>query len=184
MEESNLNTIIKNSFIVKGFFADKIGDPKGGYGKQNPFDGFAVVPNTNIYWEAKLLKNKIKSFNFNIIEKHQYDNLGLIYNLNNMNLSIYPIGIYISRQLFHVFVFEHATIEYLKTLGKNSVLKKDFEILINKNLYLPVENKNLSDNEKKRLNIISDTTKLIDIDLIPERLITVNDIEDLIDWSI
>ena len=183
MDESTLNTIIKNSFIVKGFFAHKISDPKGGYGIQNPFDGFAVVPNTVIFWEAKILKNSIKALNFNKIEEHQYNNLSLITNLaKEQTLNIYPFGIYLPRKAFYLFIFEHSAIEYLKKTEKTSILKKDFEYLIEKELYVNIENKSLNEEEQKLLDITSTKSRVFDVDLLPVKVITSFEVAELIEY--
>ena len=75
MNEVNLNSIINRSIgRMDGAFNHKISDPSGGMGSQNPFDGFGIINGKPLYYEAKIIKGGIYSFNFNKIEVHQYKN--------------------------------------------------------------------------------------------------------------
>ena len=140
MKESDLNTIINNSFKEIGF-SHKISDPIGGYGIQNPFDGFSVIKDKNIYWETKLIKNEYGSFNFNIIEDHQIKALTQIKNENKNNICLILVGYYIPRKLFEVFAFDIELMNELKSKGKNSLLKK--EIMLYKDKAVKISKKKL-----------------------------------------
>jgi len=137
MKESNLNTIITNGLKELGF-AHKISDPVGGTGSQLPFDGFAICLGEAIYFESKMLK-PLKAWNFNSIEDHQYENLNFIKKEVPSSLCIYPIGAFEPRKYFYLFIFDSELIEYLRESGKKSILKKEFELLIEKKLHLNIQ---------------------------------------------
>lgn len=137
MKENQLNTIINNSIKTKGF-SHKIADPRGGSGIQNPFDGFSVMGEQNIYFESKLLK-PLKSFNFNSIEEHQEKNLNLIKQHNKENICLYFVGAFEPRKYLYIFVLDSELISFLKKEGKNSILKKEFTSIIEYNKMIIVE---------------------------------------------
>lgn len=142
MLERDLNTTIRNGFeniLDKEYFSHKIADGMGGISIQNPFDGFAVIPEGHIYWEAKLLK-PLKAFNFNVIEDHQYDKLNLIHDTRpDSSITIYPIGAFYPRKYYYLFIFDSELIRYIRSEGKKSVLKKEFTKLLEENLYLDIK---------------------------------------------
>jgi len=155
MNEAQSNTIFNNSLKQLGF-SHKIADPVGGYGIQNPFDGFSTVLNKNLYWEGKIIKGGIYSFNFNRIEKHQYDNLLQIKSQNDKNICIVNLAIWKSRSFFYFLLLDIKLIEYLITNNKNSLLGKELKVIIDNNIFLSVK-------KNKVINMQSILDYIIDI---------------------
>ena len=142
MLERDLNRIIVSSF-GKDTFSHKISDDAGSFTgtSKRPFDWMAVYGGVCYYGESKLLK-PLKSLNFNIIEHHQIEALSKIadqsHDAENV-LPIFTIGAWESRKYFYVFVLHVNLIRTLKQLGINSILKKQLQLLIDEQRYLPVE---------------------------------------------
>ncbi len=162
MTEAQSNTIFNNGLKQLGF-SHKIADPVGGYGIQNPFDGFSTVLSKSIYWEGKIIKNGIYSFNFNKIEKHQYSNLLQIKTENKDNICIINLAIWKSRSFFYFLLLDIKLIEYLITNNKNSLLGKELKVIIDNNMFLEVKN-------KKVIDIQSILNYIIDIPMYQELL--------------
>lgn len=120
MNEAQLNTIIGNSLDWK----HKISD--GGRHGLLPFDGFGILNNQPIYWEAKFLR-KPESFNFNKLQDHQIENLLQVQNLLPNNPSWFIIGVNFGRADKRVFLFRD--MNYIKKRKEegNNILKKEFE---------------------------------------------------------
>lgn len=108
MKESNLNTIISNSFNnYINSKCTKIPDPIQGRGIQLPCDYFGSYNGIPLYGESKLIKSNLNAWNFkNTVEEHQFENLHFYANQKVETLSIYTIGYYVPRQLKIVFVFD------------------------------------------------------------------------------
>ena len=157
MKETVLNTIIKNSFINANGWGYKIPDPSQTdiIGRKTngisifktgirPFDGVAVLYQKTIFWEAKLLKG-YKSFNFNLIREHQISNLFAISrNKGTRDINIYPliiVGIWEPHKYFDLYFFHIDYIINLQKRDKNSILKKEFMELKNKQLFLSIRKK-------------------------------------------
>jgi len=141
MKESDINTIIKNSFQYGDkFFAYKIPDPPKVATKistERPFDGFSVNNKNVIFYETKLVKG-MGAFNFGLIKDHQYNFLNLIGSFNHANVKcLIIVAIWEPRTLFDLYFFN---IKYIKNIKENSekksILKKDFELLKEKRIHI------------------------------------------------
>jgi len=142
MKETDLNLVIKNSFIDGGL-AYKIPDPPqtvAVMSNPRPFDGFAVGNFGTLFWEAKF-QREYKAFSFSHIQPHQIENLTKISNLKKEK--VYPLiilGIWESRKYFDIFLFHIDFINELIKKGKSSIIK--VELLELKEKYaIPVKNK-------------------------------------------
>jgi len=155
MKEAQTNTVFNNSLKKKGF-SHKIADPVGGYGIQNPFDGFTVAFDKHIYWEGKIVKGGFYSFNFNRIEDHQYNNLLQIRDQLH-SICIINLAIWQSRKFFYFLLFDIELIKYLKDKNKNSFIGKELKQFVDNNLYLEVKKKEI-------VNIDDFLSKIISID--------------------
>lgn len=154
MKEKDLNTIINNSFKTLGAFSHKIADPLGGTGIQNPFDGFSVWNSVTYFWETKFQKD-YKAFNFNRIEEHQHNSLNLINKQGCKNTkTVIILGIWKSRDFFHVYFFDYDSIKGLKDTGKKSLLKKELESLKEQEKYLEIKKKQILGLENIQENIL------------------------------
>lgn len=149
MKEADLNSIIRNSFLSLNGFAFKIPDPQGAVATmsvQNPFDGFAVVPGSIVYWESKLLKGDYQAFPFSSIRDHQKVYLKKIKSLAQDNKwdmveTIVPVGIWSSRKFFDLIIFDISYILYREGLGDLSVKKKELLELKEKGFAFEIKNK-------------------------------------------
>jgi penicillin-binding protein-related factor A (putative recombinase) len=159
MKEQQLNTTIKNGFQELGF-ASKISDGIGGLSVQNPFDGFAVNSLGFFYWEAKIIK-PLKAWNFNTLEDHQFKNMNLIKNLQPTSYTLYPIGAFEPRKYFYLFIFDSELVKYLRIdENKKSVLKKEFNQIIDLEQYLSIKRNKVSKKYE------------VDFDKLEEKIIT------------
>ena len=152
MKESELNTIITRSIKINSNFGHKLSDQSY---DQKPFDGFGIINNKPAYFESKLIKNDFKSFNFNIIEDHQYVNLTNIDSqLKDLpHYSLITLGIWIPRKLFYTFFFDINFIKLTKENGKNSFLKKELLEWVEKEKYLPVVNTEINNKKYKTIDL-------------------------------
>jgi penicillin-binding protein-related factor A (putative recombinase) len=152
VKESELNTIISKSFN-DNFFGHKIADGVGGVSVQNPFDGFAVIPGTPIYFESKMMKNQIEAFNFKSIEPHQIENLQAVKKCLPKSLCLITLGIYIPRKLFIVLPIDISFITELMQEGKKSILKKELEPIIEKKVFLKINSIDRITDKGKKIKV-------------------------------
>ena len=129
--ERELNTIIKNTLLNNGGWASKIADPQGKAvytSIQNPFDGFGVIGNTPVYWEAKYM-NKLASFNLQRIENHQISNLCRIQELLTNSVCCIILGVKLSRNENRIYVFKDIIDINERRNNSQNFLKKELESL-------------------------------------------------------
>lgn len=141
MKESDLNRHISKS-LKKDYEGFKIQDGLGGISTSSPFDGIGAIPGIPIYFESKLLKNKIQSLNFKKIEDHQIKALTGYKKLLPFSLSIVTVGIFIPRKLYKLFVLDINLVNYFISINKKSILKKEWELLVEKNMYITMKREN------------------------------------------
>lgn len=144
MVESDLNRIIYSSFRLDGDFAHKISDDAGNFKgtSKKPFDGFAVDENKTYFMEGKLIKSVYGSFNFNILEDHQIENLSTIWEKTRNRPDVFSlvyVGWWKRRTLFDVLFIDIDLILHLISQGKSSILKKELLLLKNEDLFLPIK---------------------------------------------
>lgn len=160
MKESDLNSIIANSFREGGWFAFKIPDPHSSSAKtssQLPFDGFALYDEGAFYWESKLMKGDYRAFPFSSIQPHQLSNLSLIGRVAKESgltfvRSCVMLGVWKSRDYFDLYAFDMGYIIDAMEKGSKSILKKDL----------------LSMRDRHRIGI---SNRLFDVSLISERVV-------------
>lgn len=146
MKESDLNYIIKTNFNTPKAWCHKISDPPKLVTQsvsKNPFDLFGVTDTYIFYFESKLLKG-YQAFSFSKIQEHQCSNLLSIKNITVNIPNIYTcivVGVWESRQYFHLYFFDISYISMLIKKGKKSILKKDLFEFQNDNKYLKIEKK-------------------------------------------
>lgn len=135
MEESSLNTIIKNSLV----WASKIPDPSNEFAKTSAraFDGFGVLNHKPLYWEAKYL-SKLQSFDLQRIADHQIDNLCAIKEQLPDSHCWVILGVDCGRADKRVYIFDDPFLIRDRRSEKQNFLKKELEALpyikIKKNL--------------------------------------------------
>jgi penicillin-binding protein-related factor A (putative recombinase) len=150
MKESDLNTIIRNSFLKKGNWCFKIPDPQGMAAmssSKSPFDLFGLTTEYVFYWESKLIKHEYSAFSFSSIEPHQLENLKKIKDLvkgtplEPFVLTVVVLGVWIPRKSWELFIFDIDFILKEIESGNKSVKKKQLldirekkSILISKDL--------------------------------------------------
>lgn len=154
MKESDINTIIVNSFGENDkYFSYKIPDPPKSVARiatERPFDGF-TVRSKPIYFETKLLKG-YQAFSFSLIKDHQLRNLDIIKRTNNEVESIIILAVWESRKYLDIYMFDILFILNRIRLGDKSVLKKELLSLEDK-YSIKVKNK-LFDAEEALSKII------------------------------
>jgi len=158
MKESSLNTIINQS-INRKYWNHKISDGIGGISVQNPFDGFGIMNDKPLYYEAKLIKGGMYAFNFSKIEDHQVENLriinaSLLKEIPNKFYTLFPVGFYKSREYFRILLFSYKTIESRKSNGEKSIKQKELNKFIEQNKYLTIKYE--KDSRGNRKQYISD----------------------------
>jgi hypothetical protein len=139
MEESDLNTMIKNSLE----WGTKIPDPGASDAmttSKRAFDGFGIGSSGIVYFESKFQKD-YSAFNFTRVYPHQIQNLvaiadlALKYNYKEVK-SLLFLGVWIPRQELVLFAFTAHHIASLITSGKKSLLKKELLGFREQGLYL------------------------------------------------
>ena len=165
MKESQLNVTLKNSFINYGGWCHKISDGVGGIGIQNPFDIFGIINNKPLYQETKLVKG-LYAFNFNRIEKHQFENLTFIENLLSKTIpdkfySLIVVGFYKPRKFFYVMFFNIKTLNEFKKSGIMSIKKKELQKYIEEGKYLSVVWE--TDKTGKRKQFVKDINRIDEV---------------------
>lgn len=163
--ESQLNTIIKNSFNLQSYNSRlfKIPDPKAGTGIQNPFDIIGIIFGTPTYIESKLIKKEYEAFSLKRVEEHQYENLLWYKNKSNeKTYSLIIVGYYVPRKVKEIFIFDSSFVfsEYQK--GVKSFNKKQILKWKENQLFLPI---NYKDIDEKRVEVIDN------IDLLESKII-------------
>lgn len=143
MKEANLNHDIIHLFTLNNAFAYKIPDPVKGNvlnASKRPFDGFArFSPPVNDFWfESKLIKNKVKSFNPDRVEKHQLEALQRI--KRNGGHAAVILGCWIPRQDYWFLVFD---VDFIIGLGGVSIKQKDLLSFCGKNYNISLRGKDI-----------------------------------------
>jgi len=130
--ESQLNTLIKNSIVAAGGWAFKIPDPSGLSALQsiqNPFDGFGIMRGYPIYWESKYIRT-LKSFNLQMIQDHQISNLCRIKELlTNIGEYWIVLGVKVNRGDNRVYIFRDVDEIRERREKRENFLKKELEKL-------------------------------------------------------
>ena len=143
MKESDLNTIIVNSFKANNYYAYKIVDPSSAdvfTTSKRPFDIFAETKENVYHIETKLIKSW-KAFNFKVIKSHQLENLLFLRKLNQDRKSLIVLGVWIPYRNFCLFLFDILFITKLIGEGKKSILKKELLDYRKKNMFLNINKK-------------------------------------------
>lgn len=153
--ESELNTIIKNSFNLQDrsrLF--KIPDPIHGTGIRNPCDLVGIIHGYPAYVESKLIKKEYEAFSLNRVEDHQYENLQW-YNKNSQNkiYSLIIVGYYVPRKIKDIFIFDSNFVFEQYSQGVKSFKKKQILEWREKQSFCSINYKEI---EGKRLEVISD----------------------------
>lgn len=124
MTESQLNHMIDESFKQHGY-SYKIPDAPRKNAASRPFDGFAVIPEGNIFWETKLIK-AYRAFPFSMILQHQIDALTEIDAVEayNETIPLIILGIYISNARADLFFFRHRLYSEIQRSGRRGDVKR------------------------------------------------------------
>jgi hypothetical protein len=139
MNESDICTIIKNSFIANGDFAYKIPDPSSVYTMtiQRPFDIIATFEGKPIYMEVKYM-NKLQSFNLSHIQDHQIQALTLLQKKVPTALCCIALGVKVDRGDTRIYIFYDIFEIERRRLNKENYKKKELEAMsyfaVHKNL--------------------------------------------------
>lgn len=141
MDERQLNHDIVSLFKGAGAFAYKIPDPiKAGVvtASKRPFDGFAIFPKPigSLYFESKLIKNRLQAFRIDRIEPHQME--ALLEIKHNGGHTAIILGIWIPRKDYYFIPFDP---ELLSTLQLKSISKKILLSLYNSGHTIPLHSK-------------------------------------------
>lgn len=144
MKETDLNRIIARN-LNERYWGYKIPDPQQASAtssSERPFDGVGLLHDRPIYFESKFQKG-YKAFNFSHIREHQLRNLLAIKNSSSdwqtHPATVLVVGAWEARKYFHLFWFEIGFINYLIQNGKKSILKREFELLMEAGLYLEIK---------------------------------------------
>lgn len=167
MKEKEFNTILKNTFHREKF-GFKISDFAGGNGIQNPFDGFGLYNNAPLYWEAKLIKGGIYSFNFKIVEQHQKKNLTIfsesLKKTCAVSYSLVIVGFFQPREFFYCMFFHIDTINKEIRNKRISYKRKDLQEFMKKDKFLEIKYEKVIENGKeKRKMFVQDIDRLKDV---------------------
>lgn len=144
MTEKELNHDIVSLFKEHGAFAYKIPDPPQQVAvssAKRPFDGFARFPPPvcDIYFESKLIKNKVQAFNLSRIEPHQIDALLKI--KRNGGTAIVTLGCWIPRKDYWFIAFD---IDFIVGVKEISIKKKEILSLVDKGYCISLKAKDVS----------------------------------------
>lgn len=125
MLEKNLNHDLVSLFSKHGW-SWKIPDPDQRAiqsGGKRPFDGVAYFKELGaVYFESKLMKNKLQAFSFSRIEEHQFDNLLTLRALGAATFIF--LGFWVPRRDYYFFVFDPLFL-YQQKDHRHSLTAKD-----------------------------------------------------------
>lgn len=159
MNEKDLNRDFGKLFRNKNYFAYKLSDDANSFTTTNkkPFDIIISTDKYDIYAEGKLIKDGFSSFNFSKLEDHQIINLSLISSLSkNRKLftkCIVYVGIYEVRKLYKLMILDIDLINYLISINKTSILKKEQILLNTKNCLFDMKKDDIENIENFILTI-------------------------------
>lgn len=131
--EYQLNTVIGHSLDIHYKIPD-IGNCI------KPFDGFGIVNQTPVFWEAKFLREP-KSFHFDRLEDHQIRYLMNFKKNCPSCLSLLLIGVVFGRGDLRVFYYTDLEDIFNRKKEKRSILKKEF---LSSSNYVPVIDKQIN----------------------------------------
>ena len=143
MQEADLNHDIVALFKDHGAMAHKLPDPNkvtALEASKRPFDGFARFPPpiNDLWFESKLIKNKVQAFSPRRVEDHQFDALRQI-KRNGGNAAII-LGCWIPRKDYWFMVFD---IDFIFNLGNVSIKQRDLFYYCEKNLNISLKSKDI-----------------------------------------
>lgn len=144
MNEKDLNRTIVRSLNELGWGYKISDDAQNFTGTvKKPFDYFGCTDDFFIFGESKLVKG-LYSFNFNRIQPHQFESLNKVRSSANLldyiNChALVTVGFWESRKFFYVLFFDIWAIKSLINCGKNSLTKKDIQILIDNNCHMNIK---------------------------------------------
>jgi len=121
--EKDFNRDLFRQFKIYGGCSHKISDESR---DQKPFDGFGVINGKAYFIESKLIKDNFTSFNFNKLEDHQKRNLKSISIHAPPNvIPAVAVSYWLPRKFYGFFFFHYDIIDYLISIDKNSIKKKE-----------------------------------------------------------
>lgn len=127
MNEKCLNHDLIRLFNDCGGFAYKIPDPSQEIvtaSSKRPFDGFARFRSIgDIYFESKLIKNKLQAFSFKRIEPHQIEALTRI--CDNGGEAVVILGYWEPRKAYWFMLFDICLIQQLIKAKVLSIKQKE-----------------------------------------------------------
>jgi hypothetical protein len=143
VQESDLNHDLISLFNDTGAMAYKIPDPGRSAvlsAAKRPFDGFArFPPPVNDFWfESKLIKNKVKSFDTKRVKDHQFTALRSV--KRNGGYSAVILGCWIPRRDYWFLVFD---VDFIYGLGGMPIKRKELCLYCEKSYNISLRNRDI-----------------------------------------